>query len=424
MTLHVRAPAAARPRFLAVLLPILALSGCGGDDAASDPSAQVVVDTVAGVERLTYPPGAGDALGWSVDTVGVIGEAMGAEEYSFGTLGDDDLAGLPDGGVVVVDREGARVLEYGPDGRHRATYGRRGGGPGELSFAAGVAIGPGDTIWVNDVMNRRLTGYPRDDGEPRGVPYARSDVFPGSRIAALDDGFMQVIGAVSQDGGPVAEPLVRTDADLTPVDTLREPPPQQMDLVRIDLVTQEFVMGMPQQFWPALQWRTLSDGGVIVADSADYVLRIFGPAGELRRLVIREPARATTEADREEVRRRVFAEAEDGGGIQIGGGPPNPSLARRIAEQRVEQMTFAEWVPRIVELQVDPSDRIWVGVSEDTPEEVERIDIYDPDGRLLGELRGFPFPAAFAGPDRVLTVRTDELDVPQVVILALEDDGG
>ncbi len=52
-----------------------------------------------------------------------------------------------------------RVLEYDPDGGHVATYGREGEGPGELKRPLGVAIGPGDTVWVNDPVNRRVTGY-------------------------------------------------------------------------------------------------------------------------------------------------------------------------------------------------------------------------------------------------------------------------
>ncbi len=43
---------------------------------------------------------------------------------------------------------------------------------------------------------------------------------------------------------------------------------------------------------------------------------------------------------------------------------------------------------------------------------VQRIDVYEPDGTRIGELRGVPFPQAFAGDNHILTTRRDELDVP------------
>ncbi len=83
-------------------------------------------------------------------------------------------------------------------------------------------------------------------------------------------------------------------------------------------------------------------------------------------------------------------------------------------------MTFEDRIPRIVELSVDPRGRIWVGVSENVPGTVQRIDVYEPDGTLVGELRGVPFPQAFTGQDRILTSRRDELDVPQAVVMRVE----
>ena len=95
-----------------------------------------------------------------------------------------------------------------------------------------------------------------------------------------------------------------------------------------------------------------------------------------------------------------------------------------MAEARVEAMTFEDRVPRIVALGVDRRDRLWVGVSEDSAEVVQRIDVYEADGTLLGELRGLPMPDAFSGPDRILVTRRDELDVPQVVILRVTESAG
>src|SRR5690606_25306755 len=125
------------------------------------PPAGLVVDTVDGVEWLSYGDQPGPALEWTADTLAVIGDVMGDEEYQLGSVWDSGLAGDTAGHVLVLDRQPIRVLEYDRDGRHLATYGRAGGGPGELRFPGALDVGPGDTIWVTDVVNRRLTGYPR-----------------------------------------------------------------------------------------------------------------------------------------------------------------------------------------------------------------------------------------------------------------------
>jgi hypothetical protein len=160
----------------------------------------------------------------------------------------------------------------------------------------------------------------------------------------------------------------------------------------------------------------------VVSDSAAYALHLIAPNGEITRSIRRQPPpRATTETDREFARERVREETT-GGGVRVGGGGPDEDRQAEILRQRLEKMTFADLVPRVVALRVDPSDRIWVGVSEDRPGEVDRIDVYDRDGQLLGELRDMPFPDVFLSPDRIGVLRRDDLDVQQLVILNVQGD--
>lgn len=422
-----RAPTRHTPLFLplspvALLLVALLLAGCGG--AESGAAASATVDTVAGVEALTYPDAAGPPLGWSVDTVLVLGDAMAEPEYQFGMPDDVQLAGDERGHVYIADGEGSRVLEYGPDGRHVATHGREGGGPGELRMPMGVAV-TGDTVWVNDPVNRRVTGYPRGGGEPRVVSYPRRDMFPGARMARQEGGFVLTIRSIAVPGEPISEPLIRTDSALEPVDTLWSPPPSPVDVVQLDMGDRAFTLGLTREFWPELEWGALPGpaAGVVVRDSADYVFRIIAGDGMVRRVVRRHPpARPATEADRQRERDRVL-EGELGFSVSLNGQEADEQAVRRMAEARVEAMTFAGRIPRIVALDVDPRGRIWAGVAEDTAGVVQRIDVYAPDGTLIGELRGVPFPRAFTADDRILTTRRDELDVPQVVVMRIDGMG-
>lgn len=385
------------------------------------------VDTVAGVERLTYGEERARPLAWSVDTMVVIGDAMAPPEYQFSLPQTEDLAGMPGGGVVVVDRQAGRILEYAPDGTHRATYGRSGGGPGELRFPHAVALGGTGTIWVNDPGNRRLTGFVRNgpgtgvDREPRVVPYPTAQSTPGRRIERWDAGFLQVIGEPQTGPEPAPRALLRLDESLAVLDTLWVPPPVPLDIVPLTIGGRQVRIGMGREYWPSFHWRAFSDGSVVVSDSADYVYRLIAATGAVRRIVRRHPGpRAVSERDRESARARHMAES--GFSVRVDGRDPDTNAQRRMAEARVHAMTFAEMVPRIVRLEVDLHDRIWVGVSEDSAGAVQRIDVYDREGTLLGELPGpFPMPLVFAGPDRIYTVRTDELDVPQIVVLRLTE---
>ena len=415
------------------------LAGCGaGGDAPRH--ARVRVDTVDGVETLTYGEGPAEALGWEADTVAVLGDAFAEDAYQFNEVSSERLAGDGAGTLYVLDPQGGRVLRYDADGRHLATTGRSGEGPGELGQPLGLAVGPGDTAWVSDFSNSRLTGYPPDGGEPRTVAFPDNAGIPNPRMAATDDGFILLFRPIfafrrdaggqmamsrpgGDDGADVQRmPLLRFDRELTPTDTLWVTPEPPMDMVRIETGDRMVMSMMSREFWPAFQWGGFSDGGVVISDSAAYVLQLVDARGRVTRVIRRPPApRTTTEADRELARQRLRDQSDEGTRVRIGGGGPGEDVRRRMLEQQLEQMTFAEVVPRVVRLLVDPRDRIWVGVSEETADEVERIDVYSREGELLGELRGLPFPDVFIGPDRIGVLRRDELDVQQVVLLAVEE---
>lgn len=423
----------------------LILAACA--DASEDPGAAVaVVDTAAGVERLSYPAGTTSGLGWAADTALVLGDAFAEDAYQFDNVTPEGLDADGAGNLYVLDRQGGRVLKYGPDGAHVATYGGKGEGPGELNQPMGLDLGPGDTIWVTDFTNRRITGFPQDGGDPATIGFAESSGIPSPRMATLDDGFILLFRPLfffrpsagggmrmSRGGGDETDaeperpllPVVHMSRELEPRDTLWTSPEPPMDMVQLEAAGQVMITMMSREFYPSLQWAPLSDGSIVVSDSAGYALNLVDPDGRIRRVIRRDPPpRQATEADREAAREAVREEAREGASVRIGGAGPDEATQERLLQQRLEKMTFSDLVPRVVSLRVDPLDRIWVGVSEETPDEVERIDIYDRDGGLVGELRDFPMPDVFLGEDRIGVLRRDELDVQQVVLLDVRRGAG
>ncbi len=111
------------------------------------------------------------------------------------------------------------------------------------------------------------------------------------------------------------------------------------------------------------------------------------------------------------------------GGGGGGGAPAGPSR-EELLEAQLAAMTFAPVIPRITGVRVDPLDRIWVGVSLDEPGTTARIDVYDREGNLLGELHGWELPDVFLGPSRAARLDRDEFDVQRIVVYRVLEDGG
>jgi len=87
--------------------------------------------------------------------------------------------------LYVADALDCAIKVFTKDGRFLRSFGRKGAGPGELSFPSGVAVS-GDEVVVADKLNLRIQTYGRE-GAARGgfkVPFAPDRVFSlgGGRI--------------------------------------------------------------------------------------------------------------------------------------------------------------------------------------------------------------------------------------------------
>jgi hypothetical protein len=404
--------------------PLLLLLACGtaacGADMTARNSLTAAVDTVNGVERLSYPADAAGPLAWRFDTLAMIGGAMVDDEnYQFQGVSRARLAGNAQGHLFVLDGQGKRILRYDENGSFVQRYGREGGGPGELRMPISVALGPGDSLWVPDMMNRRITIFDAAGAGSRSISSASeqgmnvSDVsLGGGNYYRTGETFMPRANADREEQAPV--PLVRYARDGAPLDTVWRHQPPPTTEVRFELGGRIATRRLRPAFAPAFRWAPLSDGRVVVSDSANYVLHILLPDGTIERTIRRDPpARPVTDADREAARERER-------NLPVPRLPGMPADAQEFRSKGAENMTFAATIPRVTALLVDAKDRIWVGVSVNEPGKTERIDVYDAAGRLLGEIRDPAFfPDLVYGPDLVALLTQDEFDVQQVVVMRL-----
>ncbi len=141
-------------------LVLLASAGCSSGGAPSVPPYES--RDSAGIEvvqsGLPLLPG---STAWRVDPEPVlqIGEREGEQPYLLSRIGDAVRA--PDGRIVIVEGMTQELRVFGPDGKHLASFGGPGDGPGEFgaSLSPEVTLAPPDTLVVWDRGHARLSWF-------------------------------------------------------------------------------------------------------------------------------------------------------------------------------------------------------------------------------------------------------------------------
>ncbi|MDQ2624923.1 MAG: Ig-like domain repeat protein, partial [Actinomycetota bacterium] len=166
-----------------------------GIDVAPDGTIYAI--SAAPIKVVVLPPG-GEP--W------VLGEQAGSPgpgQY----VSPIDLAVAPDGSVYVVDFGNSRVLRYGADGQHLATFGGVGSDPGEFLYPYGIGVDPAGLVYVSDSGNQRVQvfqasgSYLTSVGPPSGDPGSFVNGQPAG-IAFDGDGRLYVANGAAAAPSP------------------------------------------------------------------------------------------------------------------------------------------------------------------------------------------------------------------------------
>ncbi len=136
------------------------------------PSARARAEKEAGVARWTARE--------------VVGPAESAEQA---VLGRPLALALDGGRLLVADAEDCAVKAFGLDGTFQGAFGRKGRGPGELTFPSGVSVA-GERIFVADKLNSRIQVFDRDGRSAGGFPVP----FLPDKVLALTPDALLVTG--------------------------------------------------------------------------------------------------------------------------------------------------------------------------------------------------------------------------------------
>ncbi len=423
-----------RTTALALLLPAVSLG------SARTAYAQQVVNSPKEDKRLTG----------SAATLFSIGKEEGEswQVYSFIPAVTFNATG----NLFILDRDNARVVEFGPDGKYVRQFGKKGEGPGEFTAPVAVAALSDGRLAVRDAARGTISIFDANGTYKSLVPQ-ESGVRLGGNLTAYPPGGLLVTtgGTVIATGGglptfPDSTPVVvvPTDAGNAPATGSQEVPAGALKTRVLFQAPafkptisqsgsggrQQLTMTGPPVFSPSFTWAPLPDGRVVANWSGDYDLRVARAEGGIGWIYHRPiSARKTTDADRELAKSQRREAMENGTTnnmrVQVVNGRQTTSFGGKIPPQQIEQalagMTFAETVPVVRRLRTDPMGRIWVERDAGSGNKDYPIDLLNANGQYLGTVRGMTMPDAFAADGRAAFIETDEMGVQHVVVRRLPD---
>lgn len=400
---------------------LLAAAACQSPPPSDGAGTLVEVrDTVA--DTVVVRAVSGSA--WGEDAVLVpeltIGVMEGDEAFMFGSI--RALAVGADGTLYATDSQVPALRVFHPDGSHKGTWGRSGGGPGEFAqLDGGLAVLGDGRVVVRDPGNARLQVF-----SPDGEALATWPVIPGgfntSNPMVVGRGDTLLTPIIMNLGADLAEwrsGLLRVSPHGEVVDTVPIPDtPWEAPFVEARVENSASRNGVPYAPDEHATWHP--DGFFIHGIAESYRFTLLDPAAPLRveRQVELPPV---TPAERAEETARTTRDLRytdpswrwDGPGIP----DRKPPYDRIFAAEDGRIWVYRQGPGVEVEDPgYDPSDPEAV---EDRWRDTPLFDVFRRDGTFLGtaqaplEMRPYPTPV-FRG-DTVWAVTRDDLDVQRIV---------
>ncbi len=137
---------------LLTLTFLILLISCGAQES---PSEEVVDEPVTTTEEYVLPDA--DVYLTITDSIGV---ELGDSNYVFGSIAGVNIT--PEGDVAVLDRQKNCVSIFSPSGEFLQRIGRQGSGPGEFLLPTGMAFFPDGGMVVSDGMGGKLIYFNSD----------------------------------------------------------------------------------------------------------------------------------------------------------------------------------------------------------------------------------------------------------------------
>ena len=397
-------------RLLILVAITFTIAGCGSESHSSVP---LTVADSAGITIVSSHEGRwrdGDA--WSVPaeprlTLGVLD---GDEKYQFSNI--TAAARQADGDLVIADAGSRTVRLYDSDGAFKRLLGGAGSGPGEFQLPIQILVLESDSILVWDDAAFRLTRFDpsgsfagvHNFSRERIAKAVSAPLYPGTALL-LSNSDLLVRLIEKRESVPAANSFrgrsgaLRVSPDLAVIDTL-------MWFGDVDQVLVDAPWGQ-QPVVPPLARNTSiavqpTEPRVCIGDQEASEILCFERDRSPIALRWRGDPIPVRDDERDVVEWRETT-------LELYELKLSPEDARRL----VEQVPAPPVWPEYSALVLDREGNLWVKRGPGGPGNSRATDylVFDPAGELLGSVAMPPVRVLEIGPDYVLGVIQDELEV-------------
>ena len=390
------------------LIILLLGTGCSSNSLDSGVAWSGTIDTLSTGEILvsnTDQPLWAPNESWRVVEEFRIGSDTDDEAKLFGEIISFDVDAQRR--VFVLDFQTQEVSMFDSDGEFVRTVGGEGAGAGEFEQALAVDISPNGEIWVMEMLYAQLSIFDSEGSylrtEPVGIPGIGLRPYPGGFDSM---GRYNAMVMYYDEHGEYQE-MARFDQNLTPLDTIAIPETSiERDAFRHVIDDGRASIGARIPFQGSFKWRFSPTGNLWTLATKPYELAELTPSGETLRKVTKEhEPLPVTEEDRNEAR-EGFQRF-----IRLGG--------------TIDWSRIPTTKPVTVSFFADDEGHLWVKREAAVPGDKDQLfDLFDPDGRYLGEIR-LPFPL-LSDPEPIVRngmlfgISADETGAPIVVRARIE----
>ncbi len=417
-------------RNIGVVVLIAGLAACAGPGDMTTHNWQATHDTIG--DTVIVRTGGGSIWGDTATLVAelTIGELEGSDEYMLGRIRSLAVAG--DGTIFAFDQQVPALRAYNPDGTYRATFGRKGGGPGEYeSPDGGLAVLSDGRVLIRDPGNARITVY-SPEGESLDTWRVMGSVYTSRKLYTdtLDNIYTYVLLDSDAEIGSWEWGVVRIGPDGTFGDTLELPQwdyePPEVSASGGEEGNQSFI-GDNVPFAPTVAWAYSPLGYMVGGISTDYAISLFLEPGRVLRIERGDwqplPVAAAEHDEQERIITMSMRRLDPGwrwNGPSIPENKP-PFKTFFVAEDgRIwAQISQPAYQIEVDDYRDEPGGPGHVQVPTASWIEPTAFDVFEPDGRYLGMVRapeGFTMnPTPVARGDTVWAVVRDEMEVPYIV---------
>lgn len=198
----------------------------------------------------------------------VIGETIEGEEPVF--LQVRGMAIDEEENIYVLDLKAAHIKVFDKQGDYIRTIGEKGEGPGELGMPWRIRLALQDELFVEDLMNRRITVYSLNGGFLRTISFAKINI---GNIEINSTGNIYANTIVQDPENPRYE-IQKFDMDLNFLHALDSSPTPELGIIKL--------------FFSIIHFDVNEVDEVIVGYPEEYNIKTFNSEGELIRRIEKE----------------------------------------------------------------------------------------------------------------------------------------